>query len=115
MHADGIGNGLEVERPQVLNAVSQKTVLLAHDLRCHFQNGLGTLIEALHQPVGGLHAIGQIAALGLVAGIAGDGGEIGLVDQDTRQGVGVQFHRPAPSEAGRTSTSGTMGCTIEEP
>ena len=50
VHSDCIRYGLEVERSQMLDAVSKKTVLLSHDLSCHFKNGLCPLIERSHEP-----------------------------------------------------------------
>ena len=47
MHSDSLGNGFEVQRPQMLNAVGQKTVLLTHYFRGHLQDRFGPLIEAL--------------------------------------------------------------------
>ena len=46
MHADGVGDGLEIERTQMLNAVGKERVLLAHDFGRDLEDGLGALIEA---------------------------------------------------------------------
>src|ERR1035437_3141832 len=43
MHADGVGDDLEIERPQVLHALGEEGVLLAHDLAPHFENGFRPL------------------------------------------------------------------------
>ena len=59
VHADGVGHGLQVQRPQVLDAEGEEAVLLAHDLAGHLQDGLGALVEALHQPVGRGQAVGD--------------------------------------------------------
>ena len=32
MHADGVGDGLEIERAQMLDAAGEERILLAHDL-----------------------------------------------------------------------------------
>ena len=52
MHRDGVGDGLEIERPQCLDAVHQEAVLLANDLPGHRQDGAGPLVEAPQQPIG---------------------------------------------------------------
>ena len=57
VHADGVGHGLQVQGAQVLHPEGQKGVLLANDLAGDLQNGLGALIQALHQPGGGGHAV----------------------------------------------------------
>ena len=64
VHADGVGDGLEIERAQMLDAVREERVLLAHDLGRDFEDGLGALIERADQPGRGLQAFGEI---GLVA------------------------------------------------
>ena len=61
VHRDGVGHRLQVERLQVLDAVGQEAVLLAHDLLGHAQDGARPLIEALDQPVGVLQAVEQVA------------------------------------------------------
>ena len=77
------------------HAVDEEGILLAHDLGRHLEDRLGALVEAARQPIGALQAIGQKVLLGLVLGVAGDIGEIDLVDQDPRQRVGVELDRPA--------------------
>ncbi len=61
VHADGVGDGLEIERPQMLDAVGEERVLLAHDLGRHLEDGLGALVERADQPGRGLQAVGEIA------------------------------------------------------
>ena len=60
VHRDRVGDRLQIERAQVLDAVREEAVLLAHDLLGDLQDGAGALVEALHQPVGGLQALEQI-------------------------------------------------------
>ena len=43
MHADRIGHGLEVQRPQEFDAEGEKGVLLADDLGRYLQDGLSHL------------------------------------------------------------------------
>ena len=50
------------------HAIGEEGVLLAHDLAGHLQDGAGALIQALHQPVGVVEALGQIVLGILVAG-----------------------------------------------
>src|SRR5665213_3016336 len=59
VHADGVGDSLEVQRPQMLDAEGEETVLLADDLAGYLEDGLGPLVEALHQPGGGSQAVGD--------------------------------------------------------
>jgi hypothetical protein len=47
MHRDRVGDGLEVQWPQVPDAIGKKRVLLAHDLLGHFEDGAGALVETL--------------------------------------------------------------------
>ena len=61
VHADRVGDGLEIERPQMLDAVGEERVLLAHDLGRDLEDGLGALVERADQPGGGLQAVGEIA------------------------------------------------------
>ena len=68
VHADGVGDGAQVERPQMPHAVEQERVLLADDLGSDLQDGLGALVEAARQPVGVLQALGQKILLGLLPG-----------------------------------------------
>src|SRR5207248_5669160 len=45
VHGDGVRDGLEIERPQMLDAVREEGVLLPHDLSRHLEDGLGALVE----------------------------------------------------------------------
>ncbi len=50
MHLDGVGDRLQIERPQMRDAMGEEAVLLAHDLGRNLQDGAGALIERAHQP-----------------------------------------------------------------
>ena len=95
VHADRVGDGLQVQRAQVLDAEGQEGVLLAHDLLGDLEDGLGALVEALHQPVGRLQAVGDEGLLLLAAAPAADAGMVALVHEQARQGFGVQLDMPA--------------------
>ena len=60
VHADGVGDGLQIERPQMLHAVHEERVLLLHDLHRDLEDGLGALIERAHQPGRGLEIFREI-------------------------------------------------------
>ena len=91
VHRDRIGDGLQVERPQVLDAMGEEPVLLAHDLLGHAQDGAGALVEALHQPVGGLQALEQVALVLVGARRLGHERIVAAIDQHARQGVAVEL------------------------
>ena len=59
VHADGVGHGLEVQGPQVLDAEREEGVLLADDLDRHLEDRPGALLEAAREPVGGLDRLGE--------------------------------------------------------
>ena len=115
VHGDGIGHRAQVERLQVLDAVREEAILLAHDLLGHAQDGARALVEALHQPVGVLQAVEQIALVLVGARRLGHGGVVAAVDEHARQGVVVEFHHPAAVWPGRTITSGSTGWICTEP
>ena len=103
VHADGVGDGLEIERTQMLDAVGEEGVLLAHDLGRHLEDGLGALIERADQPGRGLQAVGEIGLVLVALGGLGDVGVVALVDQHFRQRVGIELDheaavRPRPHE-----------------
>ena len=91
VHADRVGDGLQVERPQVLDAVDEKRVLLLHDLGRHLEDRLGALIERAHQPGRRLHRFGEIALVGVLHRVLRQLRVVGLVDQNLRQRVGVEL------------------------
>ena len=94
VHADHIGDGLQIERLEILHAMQQERVLLTDDFARHLENCLGALIECAHQPVRRLQAIRE---KGLVAAGFRDlrhFGVIGLADKDFRQRVGIEFDDP---------------------
>ena len=62
VHADRLGDVAQHQRPQMLHAVAQEAVLLAHDLARDLEDGRGALVQRLDQPVGGLVALGEIVA-----------------------------------------------------
>ncbi len=76
MHRDRVGDGAQIERPQMAHAIGEEAVLLAHDLAGHFQDGAGALVQALDQPVGVVEAVGEIVLGILVARALGDLGVI---------------------------------------
>src|SRR5665213_776074 len=65
MHADGLGDGLEIERAQMLDAAGEKPILLANDLVRDLEDRARALVERAHQPGGALHAFGEIRFLGV--------------------------------------------------
>src|SRR5215207_8106893 len=67
VHADGVGDGAQIERAQVLYAVGEERVLLAHDLARDLDDGARPLVERADQPGGILQAIGEI---GFFLGVA---------------------------------------------
>ena len=94
----------------------QEAVLLAHDLLGDAQDGARALVEALHQPVGALQALEQVALVLRRARGLGDGGVVAAVDEHARQRVGVELHRSSCRRGpGRTSTSGRTGWICTEP
>ena len=72
VHADRFGDVAQHQRPQMLHAVAEEAVLLAHDLGRDLEDGGGALMQRLDQPIGLLVAVGEIVALGLAARRAGD-------------------------------------------
>ena len=88
---DGVGDGLEIERPQMLDAVREERVLLAHDLGRDLEDRLGALVERAHEPGRGLQAVGEIGLVLVAPGGLGDLGVVALVDQHLRQRVGIEL------------------------
>ena len=126
MHADRIGDGAQVQRPQVFDAMGEKPVLLAHDLAGDLQYRAGALLQALGQPVGVLQAVRQERLVRLVDPRSVHGRRIGLVDQYARQDLGVEFDAPASVRGGphdhvgrdrlqRLAAEGAAGFGIEPP
>ena len=95
MHLDGVGHGLEIQRPQMRHAMGEEAILLAHDLGRDLQDGAGALIERAHQPGRVLQAIGEIGFVAVLADRLRQFGIVGLVDQDPRQRVAVELDMPA--------------------
>ena len=100
VHRDCVGNRLEIERPQMLDAVHEESVLLAHDLLGDFENRAGALIQAFHEPIRSLQTIEQIALVALVRRRFGDARVIGAIDEDARQRVAIQLDVPAAVRCG---------------
>ena len=95
MHADGLGDGFEIERAEVLDAAGEECILLAHDFVGDFQDGAGALVERAHQPGGALQAFGEVGFFGVAPRRRRDLGIVALVDQHLRQGVGIELDDPA--------------------
>src|SRR6516164_1513312 len=91
VHADGVCNGPQVERTQVLDTVCEEAVLLAHDLGCHLQDRLGALVERTHQPGRRLQAIGNIGPVLVAFRGSDDFRMILLVHQDFRKRVRIKL------------------------
>jgi len=115
VHVDRVGDGLEIERPQMLHAVRKERVLLTHDLGRHFEDGLGALIERANEPGRGLQTIGEIALVGLFLGGAGTCAKYVWLTSTFGKVSELSSTRKPPSGPGRTKTSGTIGCTTVVP
>ena len=109
MHLDRVGHRLEIERPQMRDAVGEEAVLLAHDLGCDFENGAGALIERAHQPGRVLQTVGEIGFVAVLADRLRQLGIIGLIDQHARQRVAVELDMPAPVGPGAHINVGHHG------
>ena len=104
VHADGFGDGFQIERAQMLDATGKKRILLAHDLVGDFEDGSSALIERTYEPRRALQTLGQIGFVGVAARGGRNFRIVALVDQDLRQRVGVEFDEPArrPAPGART-------------
>ena len=112
MHGDRVGDGLEIERAQMLDAVHQKGVLLAHDFAGDFEDGLGALVEALDQPGGIGLAFGEIGLVFFARGVLARPARRYWLLTSTRGSVSLfSSTSQVPSGAARTKTSGTTGWT----
>ena len=110
MHLDGVGHRLEVQRAQMIHAIDEKGVLLAHDFRRDLHDRPGALIEATGQPMCRLHALSQkILILACTCLMFRHLGEITLVDEHARQGLGIDFHQPAAGGGGTNDNVGNDG------
>ena len=87
----------EDERAEMLHAMHEEGILLAHDLARHLEDGVGALVQRLHQPVGRGQAVGDEGALLIGARAARDAGVVAPVDQHAGQRVAVQLHVPEPA------------------
>ena len=96
MHADGLGDRLEVEGPQMGHSVDEERILLPHDLGGDLEDGPRPLLQASGEPVGGLQAFGQERLVALGRRAARDAGIVALVHQHAGQRLGVEFHEPGP-------------------
>src|ERR1700745_2147716 len=106
VHTDRFSDGLEIKRPQVLDSASKKRVLLPPDLVSDLENGSCALIERTNEPSGILQTIGEIGLFGIASRGRRNLRVVGLVDQDLRQGVGIELDQPV---AIRRSAYGHVG------
>ena len=93
VHADGVGDGAQIERTQMLDALGQEGVLQPHDLGRDLEDRRLALLQALRQPIGVLQA-GRDEGLVAVARIGGHLGRIAVVDEHARQGLRIQLDMP---------------------
>ncbi len=77
------------------HAVGQERVLLAHDFACHLDDGARPLVEALHQPVPIVQAIGQIGLVLTGSRDAVHFGEVARIHEHAGQRVGIELDVPA--------------------
>ena len=113
VHADRVGDGLQVQRPQMLRrrltrkASCWRTISVA-TFRMVWARWSRLATSQLRR----LQAVGEIGLVASRCGPCRDSGVVALVDQHARQGVGVELDlAKPPSGAARTNTSGTTGCT----
>ena len=99
VHADGLGDGLQVQRPQVLDADRPESRPAGGRSRWPPSGWSWPAGPGSHQPVGRGQAVGDEGLVGVAARAAGDPGVIALVDQQPGQGVAVQLHVPQPARA----------------
>ena len=101
VHADRVGDGLEIQRPQMLHAMREEGVLLPHDL--------GRDLEDRSWRAGRARGSARWRSAGnrrdsfsrlSLRAVFETCGVIGLVDQNPRQRVGVEFDLPAAVRAG---------------
>jgi hypothetical protein len=95
MHADLLGDSLQVQGAQVRDAVAEEPVLPTHDFRGDLQDRLGALVERAGEPGRVLQALAQEGLLGVSACRRGDAGIVGLVHEHPRQGVGIELDHEA--------------------
>ena len=112
MHFDRFGDRLEIEGPQILHAVGEKAVLLAHDFAGHPQDGARPLVEAFDEPVGALEAFEEEISVFLGFRAAVDPGVIHAVDQHPRQGVVIDLDRPTAIRRGFDQDIGDDGLDL---
>ena len=109
MHLDRVGDGPEVERPEVLDAEHQEGVLLAHDLAGDLQDGPGALVQALHQPGGIGLALRHVELVLAARGGGGNARQILVVDQDAGQRFGIELDDPCAFGRGSDDHIGNDG------
>ena len=100
MHADGVGDDAQVQRPQMLHAVGQKGVLLAHDLGRNFQDRAGALIEGTGQPRRRLKTFGEEILFLFGFCRLRHARVIALIDEHARQRIGIELDIPRPVGCG---------------
>ena len=95
VHADRIGDVAQDQRSQRRYAVTKEGVLVTNDLCGNLEDRGRTLVQRFYQPIRGVEALGKVILLSLAAGRLADPGIIPVVDQDARQGFGVELDDPA--------------------
>src|SRR5262245_6650845 len=99
MHADGFGHSFKIERLEMSNSEPQEPILLAHDLGCDFENGLGALIERADQPARGLQALCEVSLFTRIFRSFRDLGVIALADQNFGQRIRIKLDDPVAIRA----------------
>ena len=94
MHGDGVGDGAQIEWPQMAHAMGQERILLAHDFAGHLQDRARALVETLHQPVRIVEAFGDIGLRSSSNARGVDLGVIASIHQHARQRVGIELDVP---------------------
>ena len=100
MHADRLGDVAQDQRPQRLDAATEKGVLLADDFRRDLEDRGRSLVQRFDEPIGRVQPLGQIVLFGLAAGRLADPRAIPVVDQNARQGLGIELDDPAAFRLG---------------
>jgi hypothetical protein len=98
------------QRAEELDAVAEEGVLPAHDLGRDLDDGVAALLQALHQPVGGLQLLGtkERAALSFSDTVA----RAAKPRLTSTRGIvsGLSSSSQSPSGPARISTSGSSAC-----
>ena len=94
MHLDRFGDLGHGQRLQCRDPVFEEALLLLDDLGGDADDGAGTLVERLHQPVGAGEMVAEPALGGLVVGPRLEFGMVAAVDQHARQSGIVELDVP---------------------